>query len=95
LTGYAVGAIGMEAINGVLHGKGRLYYVMGSTVEETLEMAACILAIGAIVNQLTTRPEATSLTARPMGGRSGSPEPPAHSPQQSPDPPRSHAGLRL
>ena len=94
LTGYAAGAIGMEAINGLLHGGERLYYVMGSTVEETLEMAACILAIGAIVNQLT-RPEATPLTARPMGGRSESSEPPAHTRQQSPDPTRSHAGLRL
>jgi hypothetical protein len=85
LTGYAAGAIGMEAINGVLREGGRLYYVMGSTVEETFEMTACILAIGAIVNQLTTWPEATPLTARPVGGRSEIPGPPDQTPQQSPD----------
>jgi hypothetical protein len=87
LTGYAAGAIGMEAINGVLPGGQRLSYVMGTTVEETLEMAACILAIGAIVNQLTTGAEATSVTARPGAGRSESPGPPGQTPQQSPDPP--------
>jgi hypothetical protein len=86
LTGYAAGAIGVEAINGVLRGE-RLYYVMGTTVEETLEMAACILAIGAIVNQLTTRPEATPHTARHVGGRSESPGPPEQTPQQTSDHP--------
>ena len=87
LTGYAAGAIGMEAINGVLRGGQRLYYAMGTTVEETLEMAACILAIGAIVNQLTTWPEATPLAALPVGGRSESAGPPDQTPQPSPDHP--------
>jgi hypothetical protein len=85
LTGYAAGAVGMEAINGVLRGGRWLYYVMGTTVEETLEMAACILAIGAILNHLTTRSEATPPTARPVGGRSESPGSPDQTPQQPPD----------
>jgi hypothetical protein len=85
LTGYAAGAIGMEAINGMLHGGQRLIYVMGTTVEEILEMSACILAVGTIINQLTTWAEATPLTARPGGGRSEPPGPLDQTPQQSPD----------
>jgi hypothetical protein len=63
LTGYAAGAIGVEALNGVLHEVRMLYYWVGTTVEETLEMAACILAIGAIINRITTQPVATPPTA--------------------------------
>ena len=85
LTVYAVGAIAVEAINGLLREVRWLYYVMGTTVEEALEMAACILAIGAIVNQLTTQPEATPLTARTLGERPESAGPPDQTPQQSPD----------
>jgi hypothetical protein len=85
LTVYAVGAVGVEAVNGVLREVRWLYYVMGTTVEEALEMAACILAIGAIVNQLTTLPAATPLTARPLGERSEFLGPPDQTSQQSPD----------
>jgi hypothetical protein len=63
LSGYAAGAIGVETINGFLLEGRWLYYAMGTTVEETLEMAACIVAIGAIINQITTRPDATPLSA--------------------------------
>jgi hypothetical protein len=63
LTGYAGGAIGVEAINGVLREGRILYYWIGTAVEEALEMASCILAIGAIVNHLTTSLEPTSSTA--------------------------------
>ena len=63
LTGYAAGAIGVEAVNGGLHEIRMLYYWVGTTVEETMEMVACILAIGAIINQITTRTVATPLTA--------------------------------
>jgi hypothetical protein len=85
LMAYAAGAIGVEAVNGLLREVRWLYYVMGTTVEEALEMAACILAIGAIVNQLTTLPEVTPATARPVGERSTSPGPPDQTPQQSPE----------
>ena len=67
LIGYAAGTIGVEAINGTLDEGRRLYFWIGTTIEESLEMAACILAVGAIVNHLTTRPEATSHAARPGG----------------------------
>jgi hypothetical protein len=63
LSGYAAGAIGVEAINGLLREGRWLYYYMGTTVEETLEMAACILAIGAIVNQITPRSDTAPPTA--------------------------------
>ena len=58
LSAYAAGAIGVEAINGLLREGRLIYYWIGTTVEETLEMAACVFAIGAIVNHLTNRPEA-------------------------------------
>jgi hypothetical protein len=63
LTVYAAGAIGVEALNGVLHEVRMLYYWVGTTVEESLEMAACILAIGAVINQITTRPDSLPPTA--------------------------------
>jgi hypothetical protein len=66
LTSYAAGAIGVEAINGLLRQTRHLYYCIGTAVEESLEMASCILAVGAIINHITTRPDATSVTARPV-----------------------------
>ena len=49
LVCYLVGAIGVEAINGTLRGADRLlYYWIGTTAEETVEMVSCIIAIGAI-----------------------------------------------
>jgi hypothetical protein len=65
LTSYAAGAIGVEALNGLLRETRHLYYCIGTAVEEGLEMASCILAVGAILNQITTRPDATPLTAHP------------------------------
>jgi hypothetical protein len=50
-----------------------LYYWVGTTVEESLEMAACILAIGAVINQITTRPDSLPPTA--MSVRLDSPRP--------------------
>jgi hypothetical protein len=73
LTGYAAGAIGVEALNGVLHEIRMLYYWVGTAVEETLEMASCILATGAIINQITARPDAPPLSA--ISVRLDSPQP--------------------
>jgi hypothetical protein len=56
LTCYASGAIGVEALNGLLREARHLFYCIGTAVEESLEMASCIMAIGAIINQITTRP---------------------------------------
>jgi hypothetical protein len=63
LSCYAAGAIGVEAINGLLRETRHLFYCMGTAVEEGLEMASCILAVGAIINHITTRPDATPVTA--------------------------------
>jgi hypothetical protein len=63
LTCYAAGAIGVEALNGLLREARHLFYCIGTAVEESLEMASCILAIGAIINQITTRPSAASPSA--------------------------------
>lgn len=49
LVCYLVGALGVEAINGTLRSADRLiYYWIGTTVEETVEMIACVVAVGAI-----------------------------------------------
>ena len=49
LVCYLGGAVGVEAINGTQRGADRLIsYWIGTTVEETVEMVACIIAIGAI-----------------------------------------------
>jgi hypothetical protein len=66
LTSYAAGAIGVEALNGLLRETRHLFYCIGTAVEESLEMASCILAVGAIINQITTRPDATPHVARPV-----------------------------
>ena len=63
LTSYAAGAIGVEALNGLLRETRHLFYCIGTAVEEGLEMTSCILAVGAIVNHITTRPDATPVTA--------------------------------
>ena len=63
LTAYAAGAIGVEALNGLLRETRHLFYCIGTAVEESLEMASCILAVGAIINHITTRPEATPSSA--------------------------------
>lgn len=65
LACYLAGAIGMEAINGLFSGRWldlELVFAAGTTLEETLEMAACILALTAIVDHLAARP--TDLTGR-------------------------------
>lgn len=80
LTCYAAGAIGVEAINGLLRETRHLFYCMGTALEEGLEMASCILAVGAIVNHITTRPDATPLTADTVGLESPGPQ---HQPPQS------------
>ena len=67
LTVHAAGAIGVEAVNRLLRELRWLYYVTGTTVEEALEMAACILAIGAFVNHLTTVPD--GMTRHSLRGR--------------------------
>ena len=88
LTGYAAGAIGVEALNGLLRETRHLFYCIGTAVEESLEMASCILAVGAIINQITTRPEPTSSTA--LSVRLESPGP-RHQTQQ---PRRTRTGSR-
>ena len=65
LAGYAAGALGMEAVNGLLREGRWMYFALGTTAEEVLEMMACVLAVGAIVNQLATRPEAAPLAGGP------------------------------
>ena len=67
LTVYAAGAIGVEAANGVLRDVRVLYYLTGTIVEELLEMVACILAVGTIVNHLTSRSDATSRASESGG----------------------------
>ena len=56
LVCYLFGAIGVEAINGTLRSADRLlYYWIGTTVEETIEMVSCIIAIGAIARVIADR----------------------------------------
>jgi hypothetical protein len=56
LVCYLAGALGVEAINGTLRSADRLiYYWIGTTVEETVEMVACVIAIGAIAGFITDR----------------------------------------
>ncbi len=56
LVCYLVGAIGVEAINGTLRGADRLlYYWIGTTAEETIEMLSCVVAIGAIAREIADR----------------------------------------
>jgi hypothetical protein len=66
LTSYAAGAIGVEALNGLLRETRHLFYCIGTAVEESLEMSSCILAVGAIINQVTTRRDTTPPTADPI-----------------------------
>ena len=63
LSTYAAGAIGVEALNGLLRETRHLFYCIGTAAEEGLEMASCVLAVGAIINHITTRPDATPPTA--------------------------------
>jgi hypothetical protein len=88
LTGYAGGAIGVEALNGVLREGRILYYWIGTAVEEALEMAACIMAIGAIVNHIATRLVPTSSTALSVRLESPGPR------HQTPQPRRTRTGSR-
>ena len=56
LVCYLGGALGVEAINGTLrHADRLLYYWIGTTVEETIEMVACVIAIGAIARVIADR----------------------------------------
>lgn len=50
---FGAGALGVEAVNGVLRDADRsFYYLVGTTVEETIEMGACILAVAVIADHL-------------------------------------------
>lgn len=52
---YAVGALGVEAVNGFIGADGHgLLFSFGLILEEGLEMLACILAAAAIVDHLLT-----------------------------------------
>lgn len=58
LACYLAGAIGMEAVNGLFSDRlldWELVFAAGTTLEESLEMIACILAITAIVDHLVVR----------------------------------------
>ncbi len=58
LACYLTGAIGMEGVNGLFSTRGldmELVFAAGTTLEETLEMVACVLAITAIVDHLVGR----------------------------------------
>jgi hypothetical protein len=56
LVCYLGGAIGVEAINGTLRAPDRLvYYWIGTTIEETIEMVSCVLAIGVIARLIAER----------------------------------------
>jgi hypothetical protein len=58
LVCYLIGALGVEAINGTLRNADRLlYYLVGTTVEETIEMIACVIAIGAIARVIADQLE--------------------------------------
>jgi hypothetical protein len=61
LVCYLAGALGVEAINGTLRSADRLiYYWIGTTIEETVEMIACVIAIGAIATYIADRLNAAS-----------------------------------
>ena len=56
LVCYLGGAIGVEAVNDTLRGADRLIYDwVGTTIEETVEMVSCIIAIGIIARLLAER----------------------------------------
>jgi hypothetical protein len=56
LVCYLGGAIGVEAVNDTLRGADRLIYDwVGTTIEETVEMVSCIIAIGIIARRLAER----------------------------------------
>lgn len=69
LACYFLGAIVMEGVNGLFSGRWldiELVFAAGTTVEEALEMSACILALTAIVDHLAgsgRRPVPVSLPA--------------------------------
>ena len=71
--------VGVEAINGTLRGADRLlYYWIGTTVEETIEMLACVIAIGAIAQVIADRWELSASrnpARRPGPTRSRRPRP--------------------
>ncbi len=53
---YGAGAVGLEAVNGWLREHNLdLLFAAGTTVEETLEMTACILAVMGTVNTIQRR----------------------------------------
>lgn len=57
LACYFLGAIVMEGVNGLFSGRWldiELVFAAGTTVEESLEMLACILALTAIVDHLVS-----------------------------------------
>jgi hypothetical protein len=88
LSAYAAGAIGVEALNGLLRETRHLFYCIGTAAEEGLEMASCVLAVGAIINHITTRPDATPPTAPSVRLESPSLG------HQTPKPRRAEAGSR-
>lgn len=50
---YGGGALGVEALNGVMRDPDRrIFYLVGTTIEETVEMGACILAVAVIAAHL-------------------------------------------
>lgn len=69
LACYLGGAVGMEFVNGLLSDRWLdlpLVFAAGTTLEETLEMVACVLAITAIVDHLIA---ALSLEHAPLAER--------------------------
>lgn len=68
LAVYLAGAIGMEAVNGLFSGRWldlELIFAVGTTLEESLEMLACILALTAIVDHLAAPRPAAPATVLP------------------------------
>lgn len=83
---YLAGALGVEAINGTLRNADRLiYYWIGTTVEETVEMVSCVIAIGAIAgfidDRMATatgrRTEDLEVVGHGLAGRGHGPDPDA------------------
>ncbi|MGQ0624080.1 MAG: hypothetical protein ACT4PP_05405 [Sporichthyaceae bacterium] len=86
---FACGALGMEALNGLVSGRWldlELLFAAGTTIEESLEMLACVLAVTAIVDHLvgSTAPARDPEPASTRTGLRGRPAILLPSPQRLP-----------
>jgi hypothetical protein len=67
LGAYAAGALGFEAVNGWIRrgSDDSPWYTLGTIVEESLEMGACILAVTAIVDTVAATRRDDTVIVRP------------------------------